>query len=115
GAGGTSWVRVEALRGDARGRALGETFRDWGIPTAAALVQLRGSKLVRIASGGIRSGLDAAKAIALGAAACGFALPVFRAWRRGGTAAAAELLGEVVEALRVAMVLTGSPNLEALR
>jgi isopentenyl-diphosphate delta-isomerase len=115
GAGGTSWVRVEQLRGDARSRVLGEIFRDWGIPTAASLLQLRSSQLVRIASGGIRNGLDAAKAIALGAELVGFALPIFRAWRRGGIDAAAAFLEELLETLRVAMVLTGSPDLEALR
>ena len=115
GAGGTSWVRVEDLRGDARSHALGGLFRDWGIPTAASLVQLRDSKLVRIASGGIRNALDAARAIALGAELCGFALPVFRAYRSGGNEAAADFLEQTIEGLRVAMVLTGSRTLQELR
>jgi len=115
GAGGTSWVRVEDLRGDARSHALGELFRDWGIPTAASLVQLRDSKLVRIASGGIRSALDAARALALGAEICGFALPVFRAYRSGGIDAAVDFLEQTIEGLRVAMVLTGSRTLAELR
>ncbi len=115
GAGGTSWVRVEDLRGDARSHALGRLFRDWGIPTAASLVQLRGSGLVRIASGGIRNSLDAAKALALGATICGFALPVFRAYRSGGLEGAAAFLEQTIEGLRVAMVLTGSRTLDDLR
>jgi len=115
GAGGTSWVRVEDLRGDARSHALGELFRDWGIPTAASLVQLRGANLVRIASGGIRNALDAAKALALGATICGFALPVFRAYRSGGLDAASAFLEQTIEGLRVAMVLTGSRTLAELR
>ncbi|MET0152940.1 MAG: type 2 isopentenyl-diphosphate Delta-isomerase [Candidatus Binatia bacterium] len=115
GAGGTSWVRVEDLRGDARSHALGQLFRDWGIPTAASLVQLRGSALVRIASGGIRNALDAAKALALGATICGFALPVFRAYRSGGLDGAAAFLEQAIEGLRVAMVLTGSRTLDDLR
>ena len=115
GAGGTSWVRVEDLRGDARSHALGQLFRDWGIPTAASLVQLRGSGLVRIASGGIRNALDAAKALALGAEICGFALPVFRAYRNGGLDAATSFLEQAIEGLRVAMVLTGSRTLDDLR
>jgi isopentenyl-diphosphate delta-isomerase len=115
GAGGTSWVRVEDLRGDARSHSLGELFRDWGIPTAASLVQLRGSKLIRIASGGIRNALDCAKALALGAELCGFALPVFRAYRSGGLDAAADFLEQTIEGLRVAMVLTGSRTLADLR
>jgi len=115
GAGGTSWVRVEDLRGDARSHALGELFRDWGIPTAASLVQLRDTNLVRIASGGIRNALDAAKALALGATICGFALPVFRAYRSGGLDAASAFLEQTIEGLRVAMVLTGSRTLAELR
>jgi len=115
GAGGTSWVRVEDLRGDSRSHALGELFRDWGIPTAASLVQLRGSRLSRIASGGIRNALDAAKALALGAELCGFALPVFRAYRSGGVEAASSFLGETIEGLRVAMILTGSRTVAELR
>ena len=115
GAGGTSWVRVEDLRGDARSHALGELFRDWGIPTAASLVQLRATALVRIASGGIRNSLDAAKALALGATICGFALPVFRAYRAGGLDAASAFLEQTIEGLRVAMVLTGSRTLAELR
>ncbi len=115
GAGGTSWVRVEDLRGDQRSHALGALFRDWGIPTAASLVQLRATGLVRIASGGIRSALDAAKALALGAEICGFALPVFRAYRQGGLDAASEFLEQTIEGLRVAMVLTGSRTLADLR
>jgi len=115
GAGGTSWVRVEDLRGDARSHALGELFRDWGIPTAASLVQLRETNLVRIASGGIRNALDAAKALALGATICGFALPVFRAYRSGGVDSASAFLEQTIEGLRVAMVLTGSRTLAELR
>jgi isopentenyl-diphosphate Delta-isomerase len=115
GAGGTSWVRVEDLRGDARSHALGELFRDWGIPTAASLVQLRATELVCIASGGIRNALDAAKALALGAEICGFALPVFRSYRSGGLEAANAFLEQTIEGLRVAMVLTGARTLGELR
>ncbi|MGH7859329.1 MAG: alpha-hydroxy-acid oxidizing protein, partial [Candidatus Binatia bacterium] len=115
GAGGTSWVRVEQLRGDERSRALGELFRDWGIPTAASLLQLRSTGLVRIASGGIRNALDACKAIALGAELVGFALPVYRAWCAGGAEGASRFVENLVEGLRVGMVLTGSATLEDLR
>ena len=115
GAGGTSWVRVEQLRGDARSRSLGALYRDWGIPTAASLLQLRGTSLVRIASGGIRNALDAVKALALGAEICGFALPVFRAWRSGGVGGASAFVEELCEGLRVGMVLTGAADLPALR
>jgi isopentenyl-diphosphate Delta-isomerase len=114
GAGGTSWVKVEALRADDEGRVLGDEFADWGIPTAAALAGVRGLGLEVVASGGIRTGLDVAKAVALGARAAGVALPVFRAYREGGLAAAARFLERLVDGLRTAMVLTGSRDLEAL-
>lgn len=115
GAGGTSWVRVEQLRGDRRSQALGELFRDWGIPTAASLLQLRDTRLRRIASGGIRDAVDIAKAIALGADLCGFALPVFRAYRQGGLAGADAFVAETIEGLKVAMLLTGSRTLPDLK
>ncbi|HWP64898.1 MAG TPA: type 2 isopentenyl-diphosphate Delta-isomerase [Candidatus Limnocylindria bacterium] len=114
GAGGTSWVRVEALRGDTAAQALGEEFADWGIPTAAALLGVRGLGLACIASGGIRSGLDVAKTIALGAVAAGVALPVFRAYTAGGVTGAGDFVGRLVAGLRTAMLLTGARDLSAL-
>ena len=114
GAGGTSWVKVEALRAGSRERDLGALFADWGIPTAASLIALRGLGLELIASGGIRTGLDVAKAIALGARAAGVALPIFRAYREGGVEAAGAYVDRLVAGLKLAMVLTGSRELEAL-
>ncbi|HSV05351.1 MAG TPA: type 2 isopentenyl-diphosphate Delta-isomerase [Candidatus Binatus sp.] len=115
GSGGTSWIKVEALRAGAPERELGTLFADWGIPTAAALAGLRGLGFELIASGGIRSGLDVAKAIALGAHTAGVALPVFRAYRSGGVAAAGEFIERLIAGLKTAMVLTGSRDLDALR
>lgn len=114
GAGGTSWVRIETLRGDERSRFLGEIFPTWGIPTAASLAMLGGLGLEIIASGGIRNGLEMAKAIALGARLCGVALPVYRAYRSGGIEAAAALISRLVEGLTTAMLLTGSRTLADL-
>jgi isopentenyl-diphosphate Delta-isomerase len=114
GAGGTSWVRVEALRADEAQRALGDTFADWGIPTAAAVLGLRGAGLDVIASGGIRTGLDVAKVLALGARVAGVALPVFRALRAGGIAAAGRYVERLVDELRTAMVLTGCRDVQGL-
>jgi len=114
GAGGTSWVRVEALRGDAAARAIGGEFAEWGIPTAAAILGLRGLDVACIASGGIRSGLDVAKAIALGAVVAGVALPVFRAYTAGGPLGAGEFVERLVAGLRTAMLLTGARDLGAL-
>jgi isopentenyl-diphosphate delta-isomerase len=120
GAGGTSWVAVETFRakeqGDDRAFALGEAFWDWGVPTAAsvALVAPLGFITV-IATGGIASGLDVAKAIALGANVCGIARPVLRALREGGREGALAYVDRVLAELRTAMVLTGSPDLPSLR
>jgi isopentenyl-diphosphate delta-isomerase len=114
GAGGTSWVRIEALRAPGDG-GLGELYRDWGIPTAASLLQVRGLGLQVIASGGIRNGLDAAKAIALGATLAGAALPVYQAYREGGYAGARRFVDGLVAGLRMAMLLTGARTLGELR
>lgn len=114
GAGGTSWVRVEALRADPHRAALGADFADWGIPTAAAVLGVHGLGCEVIASGGIRTGLDVAKVLALGAQVAGVALPVFRAWREGGPEAADAYVGRLVDGLRTAMVLTGSRECAAL-
>ncbi len=114
GAGGTSWVKVEAIRAEAPGQALGQVFSDWGIPTAAAVLGARSLGLECIASGGIRTGLDVAKVIALGARVAGVALPVFRAYREGGLAAARRFVERLETELRTAMVLTGSRNIDAL-
>lgn len=73
GAGGTSWSRIEAARCD--DPVLGELFQDWGIPTPDALRQLAPLNVTLIASGGIRSGIDMAKAMILGASLCGVARP----------------------------------------
>jgi isopentenyl-diphosphate delta-isomerase len=114
GAGGTSWVRVETLRGNDRSRHLGGLFSAWGIPTAASLAMLRGAGLELIASGGIRNGLEIAKAIALGARIAGAALPVYRAYRAGGIDGALNFIDELVSGLKTAMVLTGSRTLADL-
>ena len=114
GAGGTSWVRVEALRADPARQALGQVFSDWGIPTAAALAGARGLGVDLIGSGGIRNGLEVAKVLALGARMAGLALPVFRAYREGGLGAARRFVERLLAELRTAMVLTGSRNVDAL-
>jgi isopentenyl-diphosphate delta-isomerase len=115
GAGGTSWTGVEALRGSPRQRALGQELREWGIPTAACLVFARRAGLRAIASGGIRSGLDAARALALGAEAVSLALPFLRAHREGGLSGLLQEIERLLEALRAVCLLTGSASASALR
>jgi isopentenyl-diphosphate Delta-isomerase len=116
-AGGTSWARVEGKRsGDARREALAETFAGWGQPTADAVRELRerfpGMPL--IASGGVRTGVDIARAVALGADLCGLALPFLQAASES-PAAVEELVTALVDGLRIAMFATGSATLAGLR
>ena len=113
GAGGTSWVGVEALR--ERADSAGEAFWDWGIPTAASVAQLSGLGLGICATGGVKSGLDIARAIALGATCGGIARPVLQAWTRGGVDGARSYLQRVLRELRIAMLLSGCRNVEELQ
>jgi isopentenyl-diphosphate delta-isomerase len=118
GLGGTSWVRVEALRAEGPAREVGAQFSSWGIPTAAAVASVRrstGPGVTLIASGGLRTGLDVAKAIALGADVGGMALPLLRAHHSGGLEAARRALGVVVTALKQAVFLTGSRTCAELK
>lgn len=108
GAGGTSWVGVETLRARAATRTLGERFWDWGIPTAGSVAQLSDMGLGIIATGGVRHGLDVARALALGARAGGMARPFLMAWNEGGRAGASAEVDQVLREIRVAMLLTGS-------
>jgi isopentenyl-diphosphate delta-isomerase len=107
GAGGTSWVGVETRRAEGAARALGEELWDWGIPTAVSTALGARAGLVVCASGGIRTGLDVARALALGARMGGLAQPVLRAQREGGEAGAVELLEHVIDGIRTATFLSG--------
>jgi isopentenyl-diphosphate delta-isomerase len=113
GAGGTSWTAVESHRAEGAGRALGEELWDWGIPTAAAVAWLVGAGLPAhgvdvVASGGIRSGLDVARALALGARVAGLAQPALRAVREGGREGGQAFLAQVIEGIRAATLLSGA-------
>jgi isopentenyl-diphosphate delta-isomerase len=117
GVGGTSFAAIEGLRaeaqGDERGRRLGELLRDWGVPTAVSVVGAAGSGLPIIATGGVRSGLDAAKAIALGASLVGVARPLLQA-AMAGDHAVDVWIGHFLHELRTVMFLTGCPTVEQL-
>lgn len=107
GAGGTSWVGVETKRAKAT-KALGERFWDWGIPTAASVLQLRGLGLGVVATGGMTDGLMIARGLALGARAGGIARPFLQAHAQGGIDAVRTLATNVIEEIRLACLLTGS-------
>jgi isopentenyl-diphosphate Delta-isomerase len=115
GAGGTSWTAVESLRGSARQQALGRELREWGIPTAAAVVYAARAGLRVIASGGIRGAVDAAAALALGADAVSLALPFLKAFAEGGQTGVLTAGERLIEGLRVVALLTGARDARALR
>ena len=116
GAGGTSWAAVEAERTqNLQQRAIAQAFAGWGIPSAQAIASVRracpGAHL--IASGGIRDGIDAAKAIRLGADLVGQAAGVLDAALQGPEAVI-EHFNVLIEQLRIACFCTGSADLAAL-
>ena len=110
GAGGTSWVAVEAVRAaeGSSAAALGAELWDWGLPTAVSVVACARAGLVTIASGGMRTGYDIARALALGARCGGMAVPMLRAQRAGGEAAVSELIAQILASIRAVCLLTGS-------
>lgn len=117
GAGGTSWVAVEARRAAAgsEARAQGELLWDWGLPTAVSILAARRAGAAEvIASGGLRSGYDAARALALGARIAGFAAPALRAQRSGGAAGVSAFLEQLVSTLRSICALTGCRRVSEL-
>ena len=111
GAGGTSFAAVEAQRaaeaGDDQLATLGRLFADWGVPTPASVRMVRRAGLPTIATGGVRNGLDAAKALALGADLVGLARPLLERASVSEEATIAWLEGFVAE-LRTAMFLVGA-------
>jgi len=119
GAGGTSWAAVEYHRAkklrDEHRQRLGETLWDWGIPTAVSVVEVTQSvHLTVIASGGVRSGMDVAKALALGANLAGLALPILRPATKGSEEVKKELQ-LIIEELRNTMFLVGADSVQKLK
>ncbi len=118
GTGGTAWGYIEGFRAASPERQqIGATYRDWGIPTADAVIDCRaalGDDFPIVATGGVRTGLDAALAIALGADVAGMALPFFRAADESLEAAVA-LGARVVEEIRIATFCAGAETPAALR
>jgi isopentenyl-diphosphate delta-isomerase len=111
GVGGTSFAAVEYHRGN---KTLGTAFWDWGIPTAASIVEVvQSSKLPVIASGGIRTGTDIAKALALGANISSVIQPVLETAVKGAEETE-QLLKDYLDELRNVMFLVGAENLASL-
>ena len=116
GRGGTSWSRIEHHRRRDPADTLGLTFQDWGLSTADALRLNRAAHpdVVLIASGGIRSGIDMAKAVLLGAELCGIAAP-FLAAAQESAAAVSAAIARLEREYRTALYLLGCRDNAALR
>ncbi len=117
GAGGVSWSQVEMHRAETdRQQQVAAAFAEWGIPTVESLVMARrgAPTLPIIASGGVRTGIQIAKALALGADAAGIAGPFLRAATES-TAVVTDLVAVLVDQLRVAMFAAGARDIAALR
>lgn len=112
GLGGTSWARIEAARAD--DAEIGEVFAGWGIPTPQSIRQCRRVPGVTvIGSGGVRNGLDVARAIALGADLAGMAYPFLAAATRSADEVMAKI-ERTVEELRIAMFCSGARTVAEL-
>ena len=117
GAGGTSWAAVEShrarLKSNKSRQKLGTLFWDWGIPTAVSTIEItQATRLTIIASGGIRSGVDVVKALALGADAVGLALPFLKPALKGEVAS---VLQKLINEIQTAMFLVGAMSVEDLK
>ena len=113
GVGGTSWARIEASR--ANDHDLGELFAGWGIETPESIRALRRIDGVTIiGSGGLRSGLDVAKAISLGADLAGLAQPFLEA-AVDSAEQVARRIDRVIQELKIAMFCLGTADLPTLK
>ena len=116
GAGGTSWTQVEMHRAKTESQArLAAAFIEWGIPTAEAIQNVRRAapQLVVFASGGIRTGIDIAKCIALGATLGGMASPFLKAAARS-VEDTIQTIEEIRREIQVCMFAAGAKNLNEL-
>jgi isopentenyl-diphosphate delta-isomerase len=115
GAGGTSWVAVETHRAPASRKPLGEAFWDWGIPTAAsvAFCARQGFETI-FATGGMKGGLDVARALALGANVGGIARRALQALETSGREGALAFFDQIETELRTAFLLAGARNAREL-
>jgi isopentenyl-diphosphate delta-isomerase len=117
GAGGTSWSEVERYRtSNEMMKNVAAAFAQWGIPTADSIRMARrgAPDVALIASGGIRTGVDVAKAIALGADGAALATPLLKA-ANASWGTVREKLDEIIEELRITMFCIGARNLRELK
>ncbi|MDK6028558.1 type 2 isopentenyl-diphosphate Delta-isomerase [Ignisphaera sp. 4213-co] len=117
GAGGTNWVRIElmrSLKSKTDVARVAEAFISWGIPTAASICEVRSvsQDIIVIGSGGIRSGVDIAKAISLGADLVAIAQPILKNVLMGK---GKEYLNIIINQLKIAMSLVNVRNIDELK
>ena len=117
GAGGTSWAKVESERAlNEQQRRLGLTFADWGLPTAECIIDIRAiaPEIPLIASGGLRNGVEIAKAIALGADIAGLAWPFLQA-AADSTEAVDALVQLLIAEITTVLLCTGNATVSQLK
>lgn len=118
GAGGSSMSAMEEARAREQSQegsqTIGTLYRNWGIATPISLVEARVARLPLIATGGVRNGLDIARALALGASLVGMAYPFLKA-ASSGFEAVCELVESLILELKVAMQLSGATSIAELR
>lgn len=115
GKGGTNFIRVEEERKDSQRE---EVFFKWGLSTAVSLVEVAhetAGKVDIIAGGGIRSGLDIARVLSLGASMAGIAAPLVRCFYQGGEEAVIKYLQALKKQLRKVMLMLGAGDVYQLR
>jgi len=118
GAGGTNWIIVEKYRAIKQGniikKLIAEHLVRWGIPTAASIIEARNvsNDLIIIGSGGIRTAIDALKALRLGADLVGIARPLLVAYKLNMLR---DYIASFTKALAVAFMLSGARNIKELR
>ncbi len=117
GAGGTSWSQVEKFRTkDEHGRKVVEAFRNWGIPTAASILQVVKAvpEMLIFASGGLKDGIDVAKCIALGASLGGMA-GLFLKSAVAGEENTINTIREIESEIRICMFAAGAADISGLK